>query len=598
MSWIFGDLTGKNNKQLPENFDLNNLQNLTDNETNRQQQPSQKQNNKDQQQQEAGGGFYFGSTGLERAAKFARELEKSQHAKQIFDLHNEEMKLAREQTKTAAEQAKVAIEHARIEHKKVEYEERKKLLGEEAKIAQQKAQYDDQLARKRYQDQLSQQKKTNQDILREQEQSIARQEQQKYEALKRQVDIQEKSDLKKIEAKVLARGKIERENRDVYMDQIKLKATEERQTKLEVIKSLGEQFNKFVSDREKLKNVVIYVTVGASLFYTTKYTIRIVGRAIESRIAKPQLVKETTRFNLNDLITNPFKSLKRAFFQSKGDVLKDVILNPKLEEKLRDLSIAVKNTKKNKGTFANVLLYGPPGTGKTLFAKNLTTYTGMDYAILAGSDVSKLGEEAVHKLDKLFEWANTSRKGMIIYIDEADAFLRERSQANQNLRPCINAFLYHTGTASKNFMCILTSNLEKDLDEAVTNRIRKYIKFDLPDIEQRERLVRLYFEKFILEPASQNKNRIKVDNFDFNKMCSKIAELTKGFSAREISYLGQEWQAATYATYEGLLTEDVMMKVVEEALDEHEKKKKKQAQEEVAKSKIVDQLIGALSKKN
>jgi len=34
-----------------------------------------------------------------------------------------------------------------------------------------------------------------------------------------------------------------------------------------------------------------------------------------------------------------------------------------------------------------MLIYGPPGTGKTLFAKKLAYSSGMDFAIMAGSDI-------------------------------------------------------------------------------------------------------------------------------------------------------------------------------------------------------------------
>lgn len=229
-----------------------------------------------------------------------------------------------------------------------------------------------------------------------------------------------------------------------------------------------------------------------------------------------------------------------------------------------------------KGIFDNVLFYGPPGTGKTLVAKKLTAYSGMDYAILTGADVTPLGPEAVTSIHKLFDWANTSRKGLIVFIDEADAFLRERNsfESNQILRPCVNAFLNRTGTESTNFMLILASNLPGDFDTAVNDRITEYIEFDIPTLEERQRLVRLYFDKFILEPASKMKSRLKVADFDYDKACSKIAEMTKGFSAREISYLGRKWQTKTYSSLEGLLTEDMMMKVVEDACKDIEQKKK------------------------
>ena len=42
---------------------------------------------------------------------------------------------------------------------------------------------------------------------------------------------------------------------------------------------------------------------------------------------------------------------------------------PQLEERLREIAIATRNTKANKGVYRNILMHGPPGTGKTLFAK-------------------------------------------------------------------------------------------------------------------------------------------------------------------------------------------------------------------------------------
>ncbi len=45
------------------------------------------------------------------------------------------------------------------------------------------------------------------------------------------------------------------------------------------------------------------------------------------------------------------------------------ISQPSLEERVRDVAIATRNTRQNNGLYRNILMYGPPGTGKTLFAK-------------------------------------------------------------------------------------------------------------------------------------------------------------------------------------------------------------------------------------
>jgi len=55
-----------------------------------------------------------------------------------------------------------------------------------------------------------------------------------------------------------------------------------------------------------------------------------------------------------------------------------------------------------------------------MFAKNMARNSGMDYAILTGGDVTPLGRSAVTELHKLFDWASTSRRGLLLFVDEAD----------------------------------------------------------------------------------------------------------------------------------------------------------------------------------
>jgi len=51
----------------------------------------------------------------------------------------------------------------------------------------------------------------------------------------------------------------------------------------------------------------------------------------------------------------------------------------------------------------------------------------MEYAILTGGDVAPLGRDAVTEIHKVFEWSQTSERGVMLFIDEADAFLRRRA---------------------------------------------------------------------------------------------------------------------------------------------------------------------------
>ena len=73
----------------------------------------------------------------------------------------------------------------------------------------------------------------------------------------------------------------------------------------------------------------------------------------------------------------------------------------------------------------------------------------------------------------MFDWAQTSRKGLILFVDEADAFLRKRSseKISEDLRSTLNAFLYRTGEQSDKFMLVLASNTPEQLDWAINDRL-------------------------------------------------------------------------------------------------------------------------------
>lgn len=198
----------------------------------------------------------------------------------------------------------------------------------------------------------------------------------------------------------------------------------------------------------------------------------------------------------------------------------------------------------------------------------------MDYAILTGGDVAPLGRDGVTAIHKVFDWATNSRKGLLLFVDEADAFLRKRSseQISEDLRATLNAFLYRTGEQSGKVMMVLASNTPEQFDWAVNDRLDEMIEFGLPGIEERERLIRLYFDKFVLQPATEGKRRLKVDKFDYGKLCTEMAKMTEGMSGREIAKLGVAWQAAAYASEDGVLTENMVLDRVRDAIKQHQQK--------------------------
>ena len=51
---------------------------------------------------------------------------------------------------------------------------------------------------------------------------------------------------------------------------------------------------------------------------------------------------------------------------------------------------------------------------------------------MTGGDVAPMGRDGVTAIHRVFDWARTSNKGVLLFVDEADAFLRKRSQVRNS----------------------------------------------------------------------------------------------------------------------------------------------------------------------
>ncbi|CAF4560478.1 unnamed protein product [Rotaria socialis] len=375
------------------------------------------------------------------------------------------------------------------------------------------------------------------------------------------------------------------ENREIYLEQIKLKAEEQRKTILESIKTAGTVVGSGITSLLENPSKVLMATGGITLLalgvYSARGATQTAVKYIDSRLGKPSLIRETSRTTLLTALRSPVKTIRFHFFSKAEDSLKGVVLDPALESRLREIAIATRFTKRNYGLFRNLLMHGPPGTGKTLFAKKLAAHSGLDYAIMTGGDVAPLGREAVTAIHKVFDWSQTSRRGLLLFIDEADAFLRKRAteKIGEDMRAALNAFLYRTGEQSSRFMLVLASNEPEQFDWAVNDRLDEMVQFNIPSLEERRRMTFLYFDTYILKSA-ERRRPIKIGSFDFEKKCEELAQRTDGFSGREIAKLLAACQASAYASEDGTLTEEMIDKKLRDALESHSKKVQWRAEEE------------------
>jgi len=523
--------------------------------------------------------YSFDSSGLERAARAAKELEKSKYANEALELSKKQEETKQQEQMVKIKEYELNIEQMKIEGKRVDNQERRKNMEAEAENNKRKVEYQDQLSRRRYEDQLVQNQRTQEEILKKQEDSVAKQEAMRKATLEHEMEMRAKADTKRIEAEMVARAKVERENQDLTLEQIRLKAKEHRTTVIDGITTagsvIGAGLQAFLTDWDK----VVAGAAGASLlavgYFTAKRATAVGASYVQARLGKPSLVRDTSRTPLFEAAKHPVQTVKKKM-EKPQEALTGIVLAPNLESRLRDVALATKNTKLNKGMYRNLLFHGPPGTGKTMFAKKLAMHSDMDYAVLTGGDVAPMGRDGVTAVHKLFDWATTSRKGLILFVDEADAFLRKRSSEaiSEDLRATLNAFLYRTGDQSDKFMMVLASNTPEQLDWAVNDRLDEVVEFALPGLEERERLVRLYFDKYVLQPVLEGGRgrKLSIEDMDYQVLCSEVAIATDGMSGREIAKLGVAWQAGGYCSEDGVVRKSMMMEKVRDAQVAHTQK--------------------------
>ncbi|KAJ9515868.1 hypothetical protein QJQ45_008745 [Haematococcus lacustris] len=332
-------------------------------------------------------------------------------------------------------------------------------------------------------------------------------------------DMQKQIQRERALAEAEGRAKEARENEDINRRAALLKYQEEGRAAIEYLNALmanlGSAAVELLTDSNKLATTLGATGALFALLFGTREGARVVGGAVERWLGTPKLVRETSRFNVwkpSSWRSTPAKGTEEI----KKD-FSDIILPGGLHNNVRMLAASAANTRKHGAPFRHMLFYdgchvmmlvvmmdvgvdlgvaGPPGTGKTMAAKRLARTSGLDYAIMSGGDVAPLEGKAVTQLHQAFDWAERSSKGLLLFIDEADAFLGRRSDAmSEGLRGALNALLFRTGDQSKDFMVVIATNRPGDLDDAVLDRMDEALEFALPREEERLQLLRLYLDK-------------------------------------------------------------------------------------------------------
>ena len=218
--------------------------------------------------------------------------------------------------------------------------------------------------------------------------------------------------------------------------------------------------------------------------------------------------------------------------QKEKTTLKDVGGLKEAKEELKEIVDFLKNSKKFLKIGARiprgVLLMGHPGTGKTLLARAVASEAGVPFFSISGSEFIELfvGVGA-GRVRSLFTTARKHQPS-IIFIDELDAIGRIRGSGigggHDEREQTLNQILVELDGFEREATCIVMSatNRPDVLDPALLRpgRFDRRIVLDLPDINEREEILRIHCQK---KPLTADVN------------LREIAERTPGFSGADLA---------------------------------------------------------------
>lgn len=212
--------------------------------------------------------------------------------------------------------------------------------------------------------------------------------------------------------------------------------------------------------------------------------------------------------------------------------LQDIVLNERTKEQILDAADYARNSEIVFETWGlaathkysrrlGINLYGPSGTGKTMAAHAIAAYLGRKILIVNYADIeSKYVGETPKNIRKAFEAAKETNS--ILFFDEADAILSKRVT---NMSSATDVSVNQTRSVMLMLLndyqdfVIFATNFIENFDPAFMRRIAMHVKFELPDVDCRRRLWRMYIPR-------QMPNDIDIDH---------LAETFDGLSGSDIA---------------------------------------------------------------
>ncbi|XP_061528996.1 outer mitochondrial transmembrane helix translocase isoform X1 [Phyllopteryx taeniolatus] len=225
-----------------------------------------------------------------------------------------------------------------------------------------------------------------------------------------------------------------------------------------------------------------------------------------------------------------------------------------------------------------VLLFGPPGCGKTMIAKATAKASGCKFINLQASTLTDMWYGESQKLTAAVFSLAVKLQPCIIFIDEIESFLRNRSSLDHEATAMMKAQFMslwdglETSSATQ-VMVMGATNRPQDVDPAILRRMPTTFHVGLPDTKQRHDILRLILAD---------------ENLSSTINLKEIAEKTEGYSGSDLRELCRD--AAMYRVRDYVRKEQ--MRQIAQQLGEVQEKEKPVDEERLRPITQLDLLFG------
>ncbi|CCM03726.1 uncharacterized protein FIBRA_05872 [Fibroporia radiculosa] len=250
-------------------------------------------------------------------------------------------------------------------------------------------------------------------------------------------------------------------------------------------------------------DVALFVVSQAALYYTVRWVVDSMGHG-ERKEVKAKSLKALEKLGHKDLKLDEYEKQIASEVIHPDDIevrftdigglepiissLRESVIYPLVYPHLFSSSSLL-------GAPKGVLLFGPPGCGKTMLAKALAKESGATFINIAASVLTNKWYGESNKLvAALFSLARKTQPS-IVFIDEIDSFLRERTKGDHEVTGMMKAefmTLWDGLLSSTDRILVLgATNRPNDIDSAILRRMPKRFSVGLPDLEQRQKILSL-----------------------------------------------------------------------------------------------------------